>query len=155
MGSVMKINPFKTTRTLSFGDCDPAGIAYFPHYFHHLNTVNEEFFGKLGAPWTRTIHQDRIGFPTAQLNARFVNVGLHGDVLEWTVFVRRIGRASLDLDHEICARGHILWQASQTLVATSLDTHKPIPWPDALRGAFLALISPQKPEQTHADIPAT
>lgn len=140
------MSSFKTTRTLRFGDCDPAGIAYFPHYFHHLNTVNEEFFELLGAPWTRTIHQDRVGFPTAQLNVTFLKVGLHGDLLDWVVHVRRIGRASLDLEHEVSARGNLLWRAQQVLVVTSLETHKSIAWPPALHGELLKYLSPKTPE---------
>jgi 4-hydroxybenzoyl-CoA thioesterase len=33
---------FETTRVLRFGDCDPAGIAYYPRYFDLLNGVVED-----------------------------------------------------------------------------------------------------------------
>jgi 4-hydroxybenzoyl-CoA thioesterase len=141
---------FETRRILRFGDCDPAGIAYFPAYFHLLNSVVEEFFEVLGAPWTRLIHQDRVGLPTAQLNVSFKKHGLHGDTLVFRVHVRRIGRSSLDLQHEVFANNALLWQADQTLVMTSLETHKPIAFPPEIRNELTKRL-----EKKHAEIPAT
>lgn len=127
---------FKTTRRLQFSDCDPSGIAYFPSYLNMLVGVVEEFFAGVGAPWPELIRDQRIGTPTVKLDVAFTRPGFHGDILEFTLRVRRIGRSSLDLHHEIAADGQILWAAEQRLVATSLETHKACSWPDNIRQAL-------------------
>ena len=127
---------FRTSRPLRFGDCDPSGIAYFPSYMNILVGVVEEFFATLGAPWKTLFGEQRIGTPTVRLDITFLNPGLHGDLLDFAIIVRGVGRSSLDLEHQVSAAGKVLWTARQTLVATSLETHKSQPWPDELRAAL-------------------
>ncbi len=127
---------FTTTRQLRFGDCDPSGIAYFPAYFNHLVGVVEEFFGSVGAPWPELFHGQRIGTPTVKLDVTFGAPGFHGDQLDWTLRVMHVGNSSLTLSHVIHRGTTELWRATQVLVATSLETHRSHPWPDAVRAAL-------------------
>lgn len=131
---------FSTKRPLRFGDCDPSGIAYFPSYLNILVDVLEEFFATLGFPWSELIAERKIGTPTVTLDLEFLRPGLHGMALEFTLQVRAVGRASLDLDHTVASGGETLWTAKQRLVATSLDTHRSCPWPHDLRAALLAQV---------------
>lgn len=126
---------FRTTRPLRFGDCDPSGIAYFPAYVNILVSVNEDFFAHAGIPWMQLM-RDRIGVPTISLDLTFLHPGFHGDTLYFQLTVTHIGRSSLDLAHEVGNGSQLLWCAEQRLVATSLDTHKSIPWPDPIRAAL-------------------
>lgn len=128
--------PFTATRRLEFADCDPSGIAFFPMYFRHLVGVLEEFFCTLGAPWPSLMREQRIGTPTVHLDAEFVSPSFHGDVLTFSIFVEKVGSASLKLRHEVAADGRLLWRAQQVLVATSLETHRALPWPEPLRQAL-------------------
>ncbi|WP_269933093.1 acyl-CoA thioesterase [Aminobacter sp. HY435] len=127
---------FHTSRPLRFGDCDPSGIAYFPSYLNILVGVLEEFFASVGAPWRQLVAERRIGTPTVRLDLTFVHPGFHGDMLDFELSVRRVGRSSLDLEHKISAGNVLLWSASHSVVATSLDTHKSTAWPDDLRAAL-------------------
>lgn len=128
---------FSTSRPLSFGDCDPSGIAYFPSYLDLLVGAVEEFFASVGMPWPKMIAERRIGTPTVRLDLTFVKPGFHGDRLDFAMRVVRIGNSSMDLEHQISSSGELLWKASQRLVATSLDTHKACAWPDDMRAAFM------------------
>ena len=128
---------YQTSRTLHFGDCDPAGIAYFPSYLHHLVGVVEEFFGAIGSPWSDMIQRRRIGAPTVKLDLTFTAPGFHGDRLDFDLRVRAVGSRSLDLDHRVSVGDRLVWAARQVIVATSLDTHKALPWPDDIRTALL------------------
>lgn len=124
---------FETSRPLRFGQCDPAGIAYFPSYIDMLVGVTEDFFASIGAPWTTLVHERRIGVPTVRLDVTFVKPAFHGDRLDFTLRVTGVGRSSLDFAHHVAVGGGTVWTASQRLVATSLDTHRPIAWPDEIR----------------------
>ena len=128
---------FRTSRPLRFGDCDPSGIAYFPSYLNILVGVLEEFFASIGAPWP-DLTERRIGTPTVRLDLTFVHPGLHGDLLDFQLSVRGVGRSSLDLEHSISSVGTLLWSARHRVVATSLETHKSTAWPDDIRAALEA-----------------
>jgi 4-hydroxybenzoyl-CoA thioesterase len=127
---------FRTSRPLRFGDCDPSGIAYFPSYLNILVGVLEEFFAEIGAPWKMLNVDQRIGTPTVRLDLTFVRPGFHGDQLDFALSVRGVGRSSLDLEHEVSAAGQLLWTARHRVVATSLETHTSLAWPDDLRAAL-------------------
>ncbi|MDB5522546.1 MAG: thioesterase family protein [Rhizobium sp.] len=127
---------FQTTRPLRFGDCDPSGIAYYPSYLRIMDGVIEDFFATFGGKREEMIRDRRMGTPTVTLNLTFVKPGFHGDDLNFQIRVRAIGRSSLDLEHQVSAIGATLWTAKHRLVATSLDTHKAMAWPDDFRAAL-------------------
>lgn len=127
---------FETTRILRFGDCDPAGIAYFPSYFHFLNGVHEEWWASIGFPWRDLFEKRRIGLPTVQLDTQFLAPGFMGDGLTFSFEIASFGSRSMTLKHQVERGETLLWQATQTVVATSLDSHKSIVWPDDMRAAI-------------------
>ena len=137
---------FETVRKLRFGDCDPAGIAYFPRYFDLLNGVVEDWWGAMGHPWKILFGQRRIGLPTVRFEVDFRAPAFLGDELRFSLAIKRIGKKSVELDHFVRREGNVLWQASQVMVATSLDSHRSIPWPDDLHAA---LVSFQEASNAH------
>lgn len=132
---------FSTTRTLAFGDCDPSGIAYFPSYLDLMVGVMEAFFAEIGHPWPAMVADQRVGTPTVTLDLTFEKPGFHGDVLTFHLDVAAVGGASLDLLHRVERDNEVLWRAKQRIVATSLETHKAIPWSDDLRSALLGRVA--------------
>lgn len=128
---------FRASRRLTFGDCDPSGIAYFPSYLHLLVGVLEEFFEALGAGWPDMIAERRIGVPTVRLDLTFKRPGFHGNTLDFKVRVVRIGTTSLDLEHAVSCAGEELWTANHRVVATSLDNHRACPWPNDIKAALI------------------
>ena len=127
---------FATLRTLRFGDCDPAGIAYFPNYFHFLNGVVEEWWMSLGFPWRVLIQERRIGLPTVKLNTEFTAPGFMGDILRFSFEIVALGSRSMTLEHSVTRDERLIWEATQVVVATNLDTHQSIAWPDDIRAAL-------------------
>lgn len=130
------MKPYRTTRPLRFGDCDPSGIAYFPAYFNILVGVVEEFFADIGASWPALFRERKLGMPTVKFDVTYTAPGMHGDVLDWELRVLKVGRSSLTLHHAISRNGTPLWNATQVLVATTLETHSSVPWPDDIRAAL-------------------
>ena len=140
---------FEATRVLRFGDCDPAGIAYYPRYFDLLNGVVEDWWISMGVPWKVLFGERRIGLPTVRFEVDFRAPAFLEDELRFTLSVKRIGSKSVDLDHVVQRGATTLWQCAQTLVATSLETHQSIAWPDDLRAALVSF-----QETRHAHHPA-
>ena len=128
---------FTAERLVRFGHCDPAGIVYFPRYFEMLNGVVEDWWTHIGKPWTETVSKRNLGTPTAKLDTTFVAPSLLGETIQFQLVVERIGRSSLELKHRVVNKeGHEKVRFHQYLVATSLETHRSIPWPDDIRQAI-------------------
>ena len=130
----------ETSRPLRFGDCDPSGIAYFPSYLDMLAGVLEELFAAAGASFPRLMGERGLGPPTVRLEVEFARPGFHGDRLDWSVAILRLGRSSAELRYRVRARGEDLWLARQTIVLTSLSSHKAVPWPDDIRAGLSQFI---------------
>jgi 4-hydroxybenzoyl-CoA thioesterase len=134
--------PFTHSKPLRFGDCDLTGIAYHPAYLSMLVDVNEAMFASVGAPWKELFSEHRIGLPTVKLDIEFKRPSTYGDILDFAVHVRGIGRSSLDLETIVTVRGDVIWTVRQRIVATSLETHKSQPWPDSIRAGLSRYLEP-------------
>ncbi|MFN0059114.1 MAG: acyl-CoA thioesterase [Planctomycetota bacterium] len=80
-----------------FADIDPAGVVYYPNYFHYCHSVFEEFFGAAHgmsyADWTT---KRRIGFPARHVEGDFEAPIRYGDALTMALHIGRIGRTSVE-----------------------------------------------------------
>ncbi len=131
------VHEFVAERLVRFSDCDPAGIVFFPNYFVMLNGVVEDWWRHIGHPWTEIIVRRRTGTPTAQLDSVFVAPSMFGETLRFSLAVEQIGGSSLTLLHRVAGPdGGERARFRQRLVATSLETHRSIPWPADLRQAI-------------------
>ena len=127
-------------RDLRFGDCDISGTAYYPAYLNMLNGVVEEFWTWLGFPWHVVIPTEGWATPTVHLSCDFIRPSVLGDRLSFRLAVMKVGRSSLRLNHEIhCGDDH-RWSAEQVLAASTLATHRAMPWPDPVRARLEALL---------------
>lgn len=133
---------FTISKPMRFGDCDLTGIAYHPAYLSMLVDVNEAMFASFGITWKQIMFERRIGLPTVTMNLEFKRPAMYGDVLDFAVHVRAIGRTSLDLETVVTVTDYVIWTVRQRLVATSLDSHKSHPWPDDIRAGLSLYLEP-------------
>ncbi|MBO1325078.1 acyl-CoA thioesterase [Acetobacter sp. TBRC 12305] len=127
---------YQTSRRLRFGDCDPTGFAYFPSYLDILIGVTEDFFIDAGVSWKMLLDEYDIVTPTVRLDLTFMHPGYYGAMLDFNLRVRKLGRSSLDLEHDISTGGTPLWQARHRLVAMSRATGKSCTWPKNARASL-------------------
>ena len=127
---------FTVDRLIRFAHCDPGGIVYFPRYFDLMNALVEDwFYQRLGLDYAERLLSGRQGLPTVRAECDFVRPSLMGETVTWGLMVERIGTSSITLKI-VAARGdEERLRATLVLVATSLETHRPIPIPDDLRQA--------------------
>ena len=94
--------PFSTRITVRFGDCDPAGLVYYPVLFHYCHAAMEEFFAaRCGVGYARLLDERGLGFPTVNLRAEFFEPFVYGDEAEVEVWVSRVGRASATFEYRL------------------------------------------------------
>jgi 4-hydroxybenzoyl-CoA thioesterase len=87
---------------IEWGDCDPAGIVFYPRYFEIFDACTAALFERaLGMPKIRQLkHFDFSGYPLVRTRARFIRPTRFGDDV---VVDTRIsfGRSSFDIEHRL------------------------------------------------------
>ena len=66
-----------------FGDCDPAGIVFFPNFSKWMDASSLNFFVKRGVPTWRDLYKTTgiIGTPLLEINTRFISPATYGERL--------------------------------------------------------------------------
>ena len=69
--------------SIEFGDCDPAGIVWFPNFFRWIDNASRHFFTENGVPrWEETARTiGVIGTPLVDTHTRFVKTATYGEEL--------------------------------------------------------------------------
>ncbi|APW38711.1 4-hydroxybenzoyl-CoA thioesterase [Rhodoferax koreense] len=72
------------TVRVEFGDCDPAGIVWFPNFFRWIDAASRNFFTACGVPPWHQLEATTgvLGTPLVDTRSRFVNSASYGDVLD-------------------------------------------------------------------------
>ena len=96
---------FVRKMAVRFGEIDPAGVVYYPNFFHYYHVAFEEFFGAChGLPYPQWMNERRIGFPTVHVVGDFQAPLFYGDVARIEVTVPRIGGKSVDFRYRVRTR---------------------------------------------------
>ncbi|MFN9972761.1 MAG: acyl-CoA thioesterase, partial [Phycisphaerae bacterium] len=121
---------FSRARRIRFADCDPAGIVFFPHYLTMFVSLLEDFVcEELGLSYAELIGVRRIVLPTVSLSCEFSHPSRLGDTVSLGLSVVRIGRSSVALALDCSDPARVRVAIRQTIVTTSLETHRPIAVP--------------------------
>jgi 4-hydroxybenzoyl-CoA thioesterase len=123
-----------------FGDCDPAGLVYYPVIFHYCHIAMEDFFAeRCGIPYHKLMMDERIGFPTVNTQAEFFVPLVYGDEAEIEVTVVRLGQSSATFEYSIRrAQDAVLCARSTNVhVSMNLDTRRAVPIPERYRLFFV------------------
>lgn len=87
-----------------FGDCDPAGIVYYPRFLHFFHEAMETWFLEaLDYPYDEVILGRQIGFPSVHCHADFRVPCKMGDVIAVELRVAKLGRSSIHFDYRVRA----------------------------------------------------
>lgn len=88
-------NRFVSTRQIRFGHCDPAAIVFYPQYVLLFHEVQEDFFQYgLGIDYHAMVAAG-CGAPIVRLDAVFHRPSRMGDVVDFVVSIKAIGKSSI------------------------------------------------------------
>ncbi len=110
-----------------FGDCDPAGIVYFPRFFAMFHEAMETWFdARLGVAYAVLIGERRLGFPAVHSEADFKSPCAMGETIAIELRVVHLGRSSLGLAYTVRgAAGDVRLTGATTCVVMDLDPASP------------------------------
>src|ERR1700737_3907086 len=84
-----------------WGDCDPAGIAFFPRFFEWMDLASHALAREMGISREQVLGPASYGFPAVHAHAEFLIPARLDDTLEIRTAVARVGRTSLQLRHDV------------------------------------------------------
>ena len=126
-----------------WGDCDPAGIIFYPTYFRWMDAATWAFMASVGYDPKR-MREEQLAMPLVAADCQFVAPALHGDRCEVRSRIARFGGASFVVAHDIArADGTALAKGSEKRVWGRFTSGpgspmKGQPIPDEVKALFLA-----------------
>ena len=94
---------------VQFGDCDPAGIGFFPNFSKWMDASSLHFFMECGVPPWRELLKTRgiVGTPLLEINTKFrqpatygETLHIHTSIVEW--------RAKVFIQKHVVMRGDVI-----------------------------------------------
>jgi len=112
---------------IEWGDCDPAGIVYYPRYFAYFDNCTSALFEAAGLPKHEMLrHYQIVGIPMVDTRARFLAPSRFGDDVEVESCITEWRRSSFDVQHRLYRGTQLAVECSETRVwaALSADADK-------------------------------
>jgi 4-hydroxybenzoyl-CoA thioesterase len=137
-------NAWHSRQLVRYAHCDPGERVYFARFFDMFNAVLEDWFAEaLGSPWgTEFMVPPRdLRAPSLVIDAEFVRACVLGEMLEFDLWVRRLGRSSFDLALAGAVKGELRLRAMWTLCTISFATMKAVPLPEDLRSGMTRFLA--------------
>jgi 4-hydroxybenzoyl-CoA thioesterase len=120
---------FTTRRAvrIEWGDCDPAGIVFYPRYFAMFNHSTELLIERALGMKKYALNQryGLGGYPSVRTQARFLLPTRYGDDVEIESIVTKVGRSSFSIQHKLCLDGALAVEGNETRVWTVRDAERP------------------------------
>lgn len=98
-----------------FGDCDPAGIVYFPNYYRWLDQATHDMCAAAGYDLSEVRAQRGwVGYPIAAASAKFLSPATFGDLISIDTRLREWKPRFFLLDHRVRRGERLLAEGAQT-----------------------------------------
>ena len=130
---------------IEWGDCDPAGIVYFPRYFEHFDNCTVALFEKAtGLKKIAMADENKmVGIPMVNVRARFIIPSRYGDDVAVESRITEFRRSSFDVQHQLFRGKELAAECFETRVWTVPDRKSPgglksAPIPKTVRDRFIA-----------------
>jgi 4-hydroxybenzoyl-CoA thioesterase len=126
---------FRSPQLVRFAHCDPAEIVFYPRFFDLFASVLEDWFAQgLGSPFgTDFMGPRNLRIPSLAITAQFQVACRLSEVIDFDLWVTRLGRSSLDLAIQGSVAGEPRLRAAWTMCVIDYATFKSTPIPDDLR----------------------
>ena len=127
---------------IEWGDCDPAGIVFYPRYFAYFDACTAGLFAHAGIEKADMMKRYGIvGFPMVDTRARFLVPSKFGDIVTVESWIKEFRRSSFDVEHRLLKGEVLAIEAWETRVwvgrhPDNPDGIKAKPIPDEVIGLF-------------------
>ncbi|MGH8262535.1 MAG: acyl-CoA thioesterase [Steroidobacterales bacterium] len=111
---------------IEWGDCDPAGIVYFPRYFAFFDDSTAALFEAAGLRKREMIRAyDIVGIPVVDVHAKFFIPSIFGEDVEIESSIGKWGRSSFEVRHRLLKNTELAVEGFETRVWVGRHPEKP------------------------------
>jgi acyl-CoA thioester hydrolase/1,4-dihydroxy-2-naphthoyl-CoA hydrolase len=127
---------FRTKKTITFREADPAKIMFFGNIFGFAHDAFEEFIVAAGMTWKEYFHHPDYAIPLRQTEANYLAPFFPGETYEIAVSVESFGETSYKMKYVFSKDGKT--HAIVTMVHSVLDmkTKQKTKLPDFIKNRF-------------------
>jgi 4-hydroxybenzoyl-CoA thioesterase len=123
------VNMFSIRRMvrIEWGDCDPAGIVFYPRYFAMFNHSTELLVEQALGIKKFALNQlyQLGGYPAVATQARFLLPTRYGDDVEIESTVTKVGQSSFSVQHRLSLDATLAVEGNETRVWAVRDDERP------------------------------
>ncbi|MBL8348190.1 MAG: acyl-CoA thioesterase [Rubrivivax sp.] len=125
---------------VQFGDCDPAGIVFFPNFSRWMDEASLEFFMACGVPPWRELAKTRgiVGTPLLEIHTKFLRTATYGETIEVHTTVEEWSRKTFRHRHVVKRGDTVLCEGTEVRAFVERDPAEPsriraIPVPEDIK----------------------
>jgi 4-hydroxybenzoyl-CoA thioesterase len=113
--------------TVQFGDCDPAGIVFYPNFQRWMDESSLSFFMQCGVPPWRELVKTRgiVGTPLLEIATRFVTAATYAETLDVETSVKEWRAKVFVQAHRITRGGTLICEGTETRAFVRRDADNP------------------------------
>jgi 4-hydroxybenzoyl-CoA thioesterase len=115
----------RRTIRIEWGDCDPAGIVFYPRYFEWCDACAAALFEVAGFLRGDLVTRQGMAIPMVDTRAKFLLPSRFGEELTVETSITRFGRSSFDVQHRILKGADLAVECSETRVWARIDPADP------------------------------
>ena len=128
------------TVDVQFGDCDPAGIVFFPNFSRWMDAASLAFFVQCGLPPWRELVKTRgiVGTPLLEINTKFIKAVTYGETITIATHVEEWRDKAFVQLHRVTRDDELICEGREVRVFVRRDVDNPerlraIPVPDDIK----------------------
>lgn len=111
---------------IEWGDCDPAGIVFYPRYLAFFDANTAYLFEAAGLPKMQMVQTyDLVGIPLVDVQAKFMAPSKFGDRITISSHIGEWRRSSVVIEHRIVREGKLAVEGRETRVWAGHDPERP------------------------------
>jgi 4-hydroxybenzoyl-CoA thioesterase len=125
---------------VQFGDCDPAGIVFFPNFSRWMDAASLSFFMQCGVPPWRELVKTRgiVGTPLLEINTKFIKAVTYGETIAITTWVEEWREKVFVQMHRVMRGADLICEGREVRAFVKRDPDNPdrlraMPVPDDIR----------------------
>ena len=125
---------------VQFGDCDPAGIVFFPNFSRWMDEASLAFFMAQGVPPWRELVKTRgiIGTPLLEIHTKFMRPATYGETIQVHTTVEAWAAKTIRHRHVVKRAGVVLCEGTEVRAFCIRDPGNPdrikaIPVPEDIK----------------------
>ncbi len=124
-----------------YEDTDAAGVVYYANYLKFLERARTEWLREAGFEQTHLKEQYKLILMVQQFSIDYLKPALFNDLLDITVNITKLRKASLIMTQQVLHQHNILCKAHVKIVAVNTLSLRPMGFPREIKTALQKLIT--------------